>query len=498
MKRIALRYEPHHGVPLAVNELSIGMMLWAPMPEREPYSMIGATAVVEVGYGGALSQRSGCAWDSYPEVADRLRKAFAEPLATSVAIRVDSPGGDALGCFELFQEIRDMALASGKPLRSFVDGTAASAAFAIACAATHGVYIPPAGMAGSVGVMVPSVDMTAADAAAGLKYTLFSSGARKLDGNPHIRMTDDAAAEIKARVQALADIFFDVVAKGRAGSGATQMSIRALEGRMFIGDAAVKAGLADAVKTWAEVIALAQGGSSAGEKTMKLDSEKRAAAIAGIRAAYGDDKEGGEKAIKAAFPDEGEDKEKKEKEEKEKAAAKAKTEEEEKAKAQAQAELQAKAEAGDIAAIKALAFESARSVQALSAKLAARDEADARAALLAKRPDFDESVRKILAVVSLDELRTAVETFPRIGTVKLTSVPMPVGTPGKNQVPRPSAEVTDLDEETVEGIHAAMGLTDHTPAKASTYVDGVHELEYVTPEVARARLEELKKEGARK
>ena len=214
MKRQPLRYEPHHGVPLAVNELSIGMMLFAPMPEREPFTMQGSVAVVDVGYGGAMSQRPGCAWDSYPEVADRARKAFAEPRASSVVLRVDSPGGDALGCFELFQELRDMASAAGKPLLAFVDGTAASAAYAIACSATR-IFVPPAGLVGSVGVMVPSVDQTAADAAAGLKYTLFSSGSRKLDGNPHVRMTDDAAAEIKARVNALADVFFDVVAKGR-------------------------------------------------------------------------------------------------------------------------------------------------------------------------------------------------------------------------------------------------------------------------------------------
>jgi ClpP class serine protease len=480
-----------------VNELAIGMMLFAPMPDLPPFEMCGPVAVVDVGFGGALSQREGAGWDSYPSIASRLRLAFAEPTARAVAMRVDSPGGDALGCFELFQEIRDMAKGAGKDLYAFIDGQAASAAFAIACSATK-AFIPPAGMAGSVGVMVPSVDMTAADAAAGLKYTMFSSGTRKLDGNPHIRMTDDAAAEIKARVHALADIFFDVVARGRAATGATQMSVRALEGRMFVGEAAVKAGLVDGVKTWAEVLALASGAAPAaiGEQAMKLDSEKRAAAIQSIRAAYGDDKEGCEKAIKAAFPDEGKDPDEEKKKEEEKSKARAAEDEKEKEKAAAAA-LAAKAQTGDVEALRAIAFDATKRVQAMEAQLAAEREQVAREKLVAKRPDFTEPMLKTLALMPLDKLQEAVETWPRVGAVKLRAVDLPVGAQGGaaagGNAANPYAQVQGVDPVALAAIDRADGRVPNDDPV--TFKDGAHEMSFMTYEQAQAHAERLKKAG---
>ncbi len=485
---------------LAIKADSFDVFFEAPLPDLEPFSLEADGAVAVVDICGPLAQHPGFFWDSYSAIKSRVQAALASP-AKSLVLRVDSPGGDALGCFEAVRDIRAQALTAGKPIYAFADGTAASAAYALACAASK-IFVPPAGFVGSIGVMQPVIDATAADAMMGVRYTMISSGSRKLDGNPHTVTTKGTVEEIQARVDSLADIFFGIVAECR---GATPLAIRGLEGRMFHGEAAVSSGLADGVKTWAEVIAFASGAApkalAAGDKSMKLDSEKRATAIAAIRAAFGDDKEGGEKAIRAAFPDEGEDKDEEEKKEKSKAAEeekeKTKAAEEEKEKAKAQAVLQARAEAGDIAAIKEVAFESARAVQTLTAKLAARDEADARAKLLATRPDFDESVLKILATVTLDKLKDACETFPRIGTPKLRAVPMPVGTRGSAQTDGassdPYAQVAGVDEDALKAMDRAQGVpSSEAPVK---FEHGVHEMGFMSPAQARAHHEALKKAG---
>lgn len=55
----------------------------------------------------------------------------------------------------------------------------------------------------------------------------------------------------------------------------------------------------------------------------------------------------------------------------------------------------------------------AAQVQALTAQIAAKEEKEERARLLASRPDFDKKVADALASAPLDRVRFAVETFPR-------------------------------------------------------------------------------------
>lgn len=484
------RYQPRP-TALAIKADAFDMFFDAPQAGRSfDLAMGGAVAIVDV--CGPLAQRPGWFWDSYEEIEQRVTAALASP-AKSVMLRIDSPGGDALGCFECSRALRAAAEAAKKPLYAFADGTAASAAYALACSAST-ILVPPAGFVGSIGVLQALVDATAADAMYGSKITLIASGSRKTDGNPHAPTTQAAVDEIQSRVDSLAGLFFDLVAEARPGT--TAAHVRGLEGRMFHGDGAVKAGLADAVKTWSEALAMAAGAVTVvvvAEGAGKMDTEKKAAAIGAIRTAFGDDKDGAEKAINSAFPDEGEDKDKKEKDEKE-AKAKAEADDKEKAKAKEEGEKEAKAiaaraAAGDVS----VAFDALRQVQELKAQLAAKDEADERRTLLEKRPDFDDKMRASVAKMPLDLVREAVETWPRVGA-KLKAVAMPVGTQGKTQ--GNDATASGIDEELAAKIDERMGRRS-TTAVASTYVNGVQVLDFVTPEVARVRLEQIAKEGVK-
>jgi signal peptide peptidase SppA len=497
------RYQPRM-TPLAVKADIFEMFFDAPESETE-FELAGDVAIVEI--SGPLCQRPGWFWDSYEQIEARVNAALASP-AKALVLRINSPGGDALGCFECSRAIRDAAAVASKPVYAFADGTAASAAYALACSASQ-ILVPPSGFVGSIGVLQPLIDVTAQDAMYGVKYSILASGARKADGNPHQALTKEAQEEIQSRIDSIAGLFFGLVAEFRPS--VTAEHVRGLEGRMFHGDSAVSVGLADGVKTWSETLAMAAGGelvtAKAANEGAGMDTEKKAAAIKSIREAYGDDKDGAEKAIKSAFPDE--DKDKKGDDDKKKDdEAKSKASEDEKKKDEAKAEdekkddeakakaLAAKAVGGDIAAVTAIALKAQADNAALRAELAAKDESHARAQLLATRTDFTADQLELLAVVPLAEVKKAVEKWPR-GPMRVhpPAVLSAQGTPGRNNTDREPAAQVPAHEASFIAKKMGGGLDVGTGVKRSNGGRSV-EMGMTTQAQARAFLEASEKEEA--
>jgi signal peptide peptidase SppA len=213
-------------------------------------------AVVDV--SGPLMNSAGWLWDSYDAITDRAAAALAmKPAPKALVLRIDSPGGVVAGCFEAARSLRSMTAGAGVPLVAYVNGQCTSAAYALASAATR-IVAPSTAVVGSVGVIDALVDARAQDAMMGLKVELVASGARKTDGNPHAEITDDARRLAKERVDALAGMFFALVAEHRPGL--TPDALRALEAGVLLGTDAKKAGLVDEVATFEALLArLASG-----------------------------------------------------------------------------------------------------------------------------------------------------------------------------------------------------------------------------------------------
>lgn len=214
----------------------------------KPYGMVGTVAVVSI--DGPLVQRGGWYWDGHDAIAERVRAALAEPKATAVLLKINSPGGIAAGCFEAVRAVRAAAAAAGKPLVAFADEMACSAAFAFACAASR-IYLPPSGEVGSVGVLSAVVSMKRALDAEGIDVQVIRSGAKKASGHPYDALSDAAVAREQADVDALAAQFYALVAESR---GMAADAVAALEGDVRMGAAAVAAGLADGVMTFDEAV----------------------------------------------------------------------------------------------------------------------------------------------------------------------------------------------------------------------------------------------------
>lgn len=358
-----------------------------------------------------------------------LREAFDSAVASAasvIVLRVDSPGGDFAGCLELARYMRETARDAGKRLVAFTDSNALSAAYALACSATE-IVLTPSAMVGSAGVWAPLIDETVADRARGLNFAIVASGSQKAERNSHVPITEASVANLQAEIDAMAELLFSSVGEWR---GLPAETVASWQGGQLMGSKAVANRFADrVVNDWTAFYA------TIGESQMGM-KEARAAyrsALAKLAAEEGDDSKAAVAAL-ASLDKDAEKQEAKAAEKDEPAEAsdeteEPKSEEEEKkdggAKAESEEEPpvpekkeQAKAGAVDAVAlaerIHKLEAERAAEKRAAQAKAAATKIATERAALLATRPDFGAQVRETLASASLDVVKRAVETWPRV------------------------------------------------------------------------------------
>jgi ClpP class serine protease len=149
----------------------------------------------------------------------------------------------------LAQRIR--AASALKPVWAHANDAAYSAAYAIAASASRLTLSQTAGV-GSIGVIALHVDQSIRDAREGLAYTAIYAGHHKNDFSPHAPLTPQASSSLQSEVDRLYGIFVDQVASMRAMSA---QAVRDTEAGLFFGDAAVEAGLADAVSGLDQVLA---------------------------------------------------------------------------------------------------------------------------------------------------------------------------------------------------------------------------------------------------
>ena len=190
---------------------------------------------------GAIEAASGLT--SYGHLEDRIMDAATDPAVRAMLLDIDSPGGEAAGVFDLSDLVYEAR--SLKPVWAVADEEAFSGAYAIASAAER-LIVPRTGGLGSIGVVALHVDRSARDAMEGFRTTTVYAGAAKNEFNPHETLTDGARQTLQIEVDRVYGLFVDTVARNR---GLTADAVRATEARLFFGEDAVRAGLADEVGT---------------------------------------------------------------------------------------------------------------------------------------------------------------------------------------------------------------------------------------------------------
>lgn len=200
------------------------------------------------------------------ELAARdLRDAMADPAVHSIILAIDSPGGTVDGT----QSLADIVVASTKPIVTLANGTMASAAYWIGSAA-NAVYIADSTtIVGSIGVVASHKDVSQAEEKQGVKTTEIFAGQYKRIASSYAPLSKEGRQTMQDQVDYTYSLFVSAVATNRGVSTDTVLSNMA-DGRIFIGQQAIDAGLVDGVSTLDALVAKLNRDRPSGQASARI------------------------------------------------------------------------------------------------------------------------------------------------------------------------------------------------------------------------------------
>jgi signal peptide peptidase SppA len=222
--------------------------------EPKPYTVQDGVAVIPL--EGVLSKRmslfsSICGGQSYQSLQTDLAAALSDPDVTAIVLSIDSPGGSVDGV----QGAADAVYAARqqKPIVAYVDGMMASAAYWVGSAASQ-IYIgSDTDVVGSIGVVTQHVDTSNAEHQRGIKVTDITAGKYKRIDSSHAPLTQEGRDSIQDQLDQVYGSFLGDVARNR-GIDSDTVHSQMGDGRIFRGQKAIDAGLADGKTTLPQLI----------------------------------------------------------------------------------------------------------------------------------------------------------------------------------------------------------------------------------------------------
>lgn len=165
--------------------------------------------------------------------------------AKTIILDVDSPGGQAYGCFETGRYLRAEADKHGINLVAYVDGLAASAGYALAASA-HEIVMNPSAEAGSIGVVVRLRNTNEAMRKAGISDTYIYAGNNKIPFDASGGFKKEFIADVQERVDTLYEEFVAYTSQIR---GLPKKLVIDTQAKTYSAKDALGIGLADRVMT---------------------------------------------------------------------------------------------------------------------------------------------------------------------------------------------------------------------------------------------------------
>lgn len=205
---------------------------------------------------------------SVTSLARDFNAALEDPSVYSIMFEINSPGGEVTGINELGNMIYNAR--KKMPMTARVGGLMCSAALWLGVQAGD-VAIDETALVGSIGVMTTYTDDRKWMEKVGLEELEFISSQSPYKNAPPY--TDEGRKRIQARLDALCQIFGDAVARGR------DVSIKTVwdkfgQGDVFVGQAAIDAGLADRFGSYEETLRLLAKAHTPGFMDADLDDEQ--------------------------------------------------------------------------------------------------------------------------------------------------------------------------------------------------------------------------------
>lgn len=217
--------------------------------DRKPFVYQDGMAIIPI--HGTLINRFNSCWGfvtGYNYIRRMLNAALDDDDVTMIIFDVDSPGGEAAGCFELAREI--MASRRVKPSLAMVDSLAASGGIALPVCATK-MYAIPSARIGSIGVYRMHISYEGALKNEGIKVTFATAGEHKVDGNMYQDLPDEVLKDWQQSAGKTWDDFISLVAEAR---DMDEDAVRNTQARIYRADEALALGLIDAVQTSTEAV----------------------------------------------------------------------------------------------------------------------------------------------------------------------------------------------------------------------------------------------------
>lgn len=223
--------------------------------EPKPYQVIDGVAVLPI--EGVIAKRANLFMDisggaSSELVGRDLRQALADPSVHSIILSIDSPGGTVDGTQALADMVRTGR--DSKPIVTLASGTMASAAYWIGSAAQAAYITESTTLVGSIGVVATHVDVSKAQEQRGVKTTEIFAGKYKRIASEYEPLSDEGRQTLQDRVDYTYSLFVKAVAANRGVSEDKVLTDMA-DGRVFMGQQAIDAGLVDGVSTLDALIA---------------------------------------------------------------------------------------------------------------------------------------------------------------------------------------------------------------------------------------------------
>jgi len=262
-------------IDLAAVEKSLGRPL-----DNQPkgYDIMDGVAVLPV--EGVIAKRANLFSQISGGVSSQLVQrdlaaALDDPAVHSIILSIDSPGGSVDGTQALADAVH--AGRERKPIVALADGVMASAAYWIGSAA-EAVYIADATTAvGSIGVVASHTDISQAEAQRGIKTTEIYAGKYKRIASQYAPLNEAGRESIQDQVDYTYSIFVADIARNRGVSEEKVLKDMA-DGRVFMGQQAIDAGLVDGVSTLPALVSQLNQRRSAGGEGRTAGAKPRAGA----------------------------------------------------------------------------------------------------------------------------------------------------------------------------------------------------------------------------
>jgi protease-4 len=187
--------------------------------------------------------------DSEP-VIEQLKRFGKDESVKAIVLRIESPGGGVGPSQEIYEEVRKVA--AKKPVLTSMGALTASGGYYIACA-TQKVFANPGTMTGSIGVLMPFMNVRELAEKIGLRGMTVKSGEFKDIGSPLRDMKPEERALLQGVVDNVHLQFVNAVAEGR--NLPREDVLRIADGRIFTGEQAKALGLVDALGNLEDAVA---------------------------------------------------------------------------------------------------------------------------------------------------------------------------------------------------------------------------------------------------